>query len=57
MRLTLTMLGHTLDISLGQTEEADTCSLDGGALGSSEIVGFGSVLMDTGSIQWAEPEE
>jgi hypothetical protein len=50
MRLTLTLLGWTLDLNLGldTVEAEDTCSLDGGTT-SAYPIGF------TG--QWTQPLE
>ena len=61
MRLTLQLWHWELDVTLGPasdtTPDDEGAALNGGTLGCSEIVGFGSVLWDTGSVQWSEPEE
>jgi hypothetical protein len=42
MRLTLVLLGHTLDLSLeANAADADTNSLDGGTTASTNVLYFG----------------
>lgn len=65
MRLTLTVLGFDLDVSLGPSATADeTCSLDGGTTASIGPISFVStpgavedVPMPQRVPAWDEPDE
>lgn len=64
MRLTIVLLGHTFDLSLEPTatEDAETCSLDGGTT-SAYPVGFTvwpvpeEIAAPQHCPSWDEPEE